>query len=157
MYKYKDYIVRELVLDDINDCIEIMGSKQNQRLQKSIAGNDGLVLEHLGEIIGFATWSIENELVAMPVGFIIHYKVKETRRHSKGSLFLSSILLLEKLKDYKIYTSGNGANGFKNMVREVGIHGRTNRVFKFYRFKRESIAKLGKLKEKILWEVDTKK
>jgi hypothetical protein len=158
-YTYKQYVVRAINDDDVSDCIKILssGELQNQRADKSIRDNDGILIETDGEIIGFATWSIEDDIVSFPVGFIIHYKMMPKHRHSKGSLFLSMVLLTEKLAQYKVYTSGIHPDGFRNMIRQVKIHGRSNRLFKFYRFKQESIDRLKMLKDRLRWEVNTEK
>ncbi|MEA1999016.1 MAG: hypothetical protein U9N61_06825 [Euryarchaeota archaeon] len=157
-YTWRNYRVRGIESDDVEACAMILDGKIKQASCKRIDGANGILLEikrdDKYEIIGFATWEIETGLVSVPVGFIINYKIDQKYAGTKGSLILSLVLFHEKLNGYSIYTSGHKPDSFKKMFKEKYVHGRSNKVFRFYKMKKEAINRLMKAKEKIQWEVN---
>ena len=161
-YKYiwKQYRIRTLVQEDVERCAIILNGKVTDKACKSISGASGIVLEVIHEdeykIVGFATWEIEEGLVSVPVGFVINYKLSENDYIGpKGSLLLSLVLFAEKLGRYPIYTSSSKPDTFIKMFNEKYVHGRSNKMFRFYRLKNTARDRIMKMKDKIQWEVNT--
>jgi len=146
MYKYRDYIVRDIEDSDLEVCRSMLGSDVRST-------SNGVVIEYNNEIIGFATYEIEEGIVSVPVGFIKHYVVKKSYRGTKASWILAMVLIVEKMSGYSIYTSSANAKSFRGMVQERPVSGRTNKVFKIYRVKTSIVMRLYEHRKKIKWEV----